>query len=223
MFAFKISSINVSGKTRCPRYFLDAHAACLPFNSRWYASMNFCERLAYLLFLPSAIILAGFEGNQTHFRIISIGTDSNMNHELCCQFPNCRTTWRLCLFERWITSRPLQGWAYGAKKRCRHCPHWAHILGALWQIFLLLLFSGPISKVEYIRKLSLLWRCHFQDESATFLKVLSKVNVSRVHWHFLFFKIHLKDITYCTVPNWKISLQIKFWILKMKLWLRTDF
>ena len=144
MFAFKILSINDSGKTWCPQYFLDAYAAwpwCLNSGNclwQWTQRWNWSVKIRILIACRLLI-----------------------NHELCCQFPNCRTIQRLCLFEWWMTLRLLQGWVYGAKKRCRYCPHWAHILRALWQIFLLLLFSGPVSKIEYIGKLPLLWRCHF--------------------------------------------------------------
>lgn len=47
-FAFSKSSIRLSGNTLCPRYFFEAHAACLPVNPFEYASRNRRERVANL-------------------------------------------------------------------------------------------------------------------------------------------------------------------------------
>ena len=43
------------GRTRCPRYFLEAHAACRPLRPRLYASMNRNDRLANFRIMDNGI------------------------------------------------------------------------------------------------------------------------------------------------------------------------
>ena len=101
--AFSRSAINVSGKTRWPRYFFEAHAASFPLSPFPYASMNLRACLAYLVKMSycqthwSSQIVTG----TMYCRIISKGTDSITDRRFFSRSSSFDVGgyWRYVLFE----------------------------------------------------------------------------------------------------------------------------